>query len=344
MGVAITELLSGKEIDIKELKGKKIAIDAFNIIYQFLTTLRGSDGKPLKNSKGEVTAHLKGLLSRNLQFLKEGIFPIYVFDGEAPDLKKRERERRKEIRESNRRLYEVAKERNDFEGMRKYSQRLIHIDEDIIKSSKKLLSFLGIPFVQSPSEGEAQAAHLVKKGDADFVITQDADAILVGAPFVIRNLSVVRRKKKRNKFSTEKIVPKVYSLADTLNQLGIDINQLRVLAMCVGTDYNVGGIKGLGPKKALKIVKEYGTDFELLFQDYEWDKFFDVSWREVKQFLENIPVTDEYKLEWKEVKKKELIEWLVNDKEFTEETLKNSLKILEKIEEEQKQKGLTDFF
>lgn len=344
MGVAITDLLEGKEIEIKDLKGKRIAIDAYNIIYQFLTTLRGPDGKPLQNSKGEVTGHLKGLLSRNVQFLKDGLLPIFVFDGKSPDLKKAERERRKEIRDSHQRLYEVAKERNDFDGMRKYSQRLVRISPQVVESSKKLLDLLGIPHVQAPSEGEVQAAHIVKKGDADFVVSQDADVLIAGSPNVIRNLTIAGRKKTRGKYATEKVVPKLFSLSDTLNKLGIDMNQLIVLAMCVGTDYNVGGIKGLGPKKALKAVKEYGSDFDLLFKDFEWDKYFEVGWREIKDFIEHTPVTDDYKLEWNDVKKEELIKWLVEENEFSEEGLKQSLKVLDKLEDEQKQKGISDFF
>jgi flap endonuclease-1 len=339
MGVAITELLEGKTLEIKEITGKRIAIDAFNTIYQFLTVLRGPDGEPLKNSKGQITSHLKGLLSRNIQFLKEGLKPIYIFDGESPELKREEKERRNVIYQQNKERYDLAKERNDFEGIYKYSQRLQRITPEIIESSKKLLDLLGIPWVQAKSEGEAQAAYLVLKNDADFVVSQDADALLFGSPYLIRNING-GKKKKKGKLGYDKILPRIYSLSETLNQLGLDKEQLIILAILVGTDYNVGGIKGLGPKKALKLVKENGKNFDEIFNIVKCD--FD--WRAIKDIFENIPYNTEYEIEWKDIQKEKLISWLKNEYEFSEESLTKTLQDLDKVTDVQKQKGLTDFF
>lgn len=87
MGVNIKDLLLMHEISIDELKGKVLAVDSFNMLYQFLTTIRTPDGKPLMDSKGNVTSHLIGLFSRTTQFMAKGIKPIFVFDGEKPVLK-----------------------------------------------------------------------------------------------------------------------------------------------------------------------------------------------------------------------------------------------------------------
>ena len=344
MGVAITELMVGEEIDFKFLKDKVIAIDAFNIIYQFLTTLRGPDGSPLQNSKGQITSHIQGLLSRNLQFLKSGIKPIYIFDGEAPELKKKERERRNALKEEAKKLYEIAKERNDLETMRKYSSRIISINKEIIESSKQLLDLMGIPYVDAPSEGEAQAAKLVKNNLADYVVSQDADAFIFGSPNLIRNLSVAGKKKKKGKLGIVTIQPVLYDLNKTLKKLELNYEQLVVLAILVGTDFNIGGIKGLGPKKALKKVKEYGNDFNKLFKEIKWDEFFDYSWEDVFNIFTKTNTNEDLELIWNEIDEEKLNKFLIQDYGFSEERLNKSLNIIKEIKQSKQQKGLGDFF
>lgn len=329
MGVAITELLEGEAITFKELKGKVLAIDAYNMLYQFLTVLRGPDGGPLMNSKGQITSHLQGLLSRNIQFLKQGIKPIYVFDGEASPLKKEERERRKKLKVAAEKEYSIAKERNDFEGMRKYASRMAVVSDDIIESSKKLLLFLGIPYVQAVSDGEAQAAYMVEKGDADYVVSEDTDALLFGAPRVLRHLN-----------SSGKDL-KVYTLTTVLNTLGIDRNQLIALGILVGTDYNVGGIKGIGPKKGITLVKNHGSNFSELFSSVEWTHT--ATWKEVFDIFTAAPKTDEYALSWNPVSRSEAIAWLAGEFDFSENRLHAMFDKLKTLLEDQKQRGLSDF-
>lgn len=344
MGVAITKILEGKEIQLKDLKDKVIAIDAFNALYQFLTTLRGPDGTPLQNSKGQITSHILGLLSRNLQYLKEGIKPIYVFDGKAPKLKEKERERRRELKEEAKRQYEIAKSRNDLEEMRKYSSRIISVDKEIIESSKKLLDFLGIPYIDAPSEGEVQAGELVKQGIADYVVSQDADALIFGSPNVIRNLSISGKKKTQGKLGSQNISPLLFNLEENLKSLAITQKQLIALAILVGTDFNIGGVKGLGPKKAIKKVREFGDDLEELFKDVEWDNYFDFSWKEIFDLFENIETTKDIRVNWNDINKDKLKDWLISEYEFSEDRVNKTLESVEEIESAKKQKGLGDFF
>lgn len=89
MGVKINELVTDvkKTITFENLFNKKIAIDAFNTIYQFLAIIRQRDGTPLKDYNGNVTSHLSGLFYRTINFLESNIKPIYVYDGEPPQLK-----------------------------------------------------------------------------------------------------------------------------------------------------------------------------------------------------------------------------------------------------------------
>ena len=293
MGVAITELLQPREIEFDELKNKVIAVDAFNILYQFLTTIRQADGTPLKNSKGQVTSHLTGLFTRTSNLMSRGIKLVFVFDGKPPEMKKEERLKRDLLKKEAQKKYDVAKQNQDVDEMKKYSQRTTKLTPEMADEAKKLLQLMGLPVIQAPSEGEAQAAYMVKKEDIYALVSQDIDALLFGSPLLIRNLTITARRKVAGKLSYAQAKPEIVSLSETLNTLGLEHDQLIALGMLVGTDYNVGGIKGLGPKKALKIVKEHGKDLDSLFKEVKWEDYFSFSWQSVFQFFKEVPVTDE---------------------------------------------------
>jgi len=195
MGVQISEIVPRREIEIRELKGKVVAIDAFNSLYQFLTTIRQADGTPLMDKAGNMTSHLSGLFYRNINLLQEGIKPVYVFDGTPPELKQIEIEKRKEAKRIAEQKYESAKSSEDIAGMKKYSGRFVKITDEIIEESKKLLNAMGIPVIQSPGEGEAEAATLAKTKKVWAAASQDYDALLYGTPFLIRNLTLARRRR-----------------------------------------------------------------------------------------------------------------------------------------------------
>src|SRR3989339_157274 len=117
MGVAITELLVKKEIEIDDLKGKVIIVDAPLFLYQFLTTIRSRDGSLLMDSKGNVTSHLTGLFTRTANLMQKGLKLVYVFDGKVPDLKKEERAKRKELKLEAAKKFEEAKKKEDLDEM-----------------------------------------------------------------------------------------------------------------------------------------------------------------------------------------------------------------------------------
>ena len=127
MGVQISDIVPRKEIELSELKGKVVAIDAMNTLYQFLTTIRQQDGTPLMDKSGEITSHLSGLFYRNLSLIAEGIKPIYVFDGRPSELKTEEIERRKKLKEEAKEKYEEAKASENVADMKKYSQQFVKI-------------------------------------------------------------------------------------------------------------------------------------------------------------------------------------------------------------------------
>ncbi len=344
MGTKIFQLIESKEINLKDLAGKKIAIDAHMYLYQFLTTIRQRDGTLLKDSKGQVTSHLVGLFSRTAKMLEHNIKPCFVFDGKPPELKTKERQRRKEIKIQAAKKYDKAMKDEDIDAMKKYASMTTRLTTEMIQEAKELIKALGLPVIQAPSEGEAQAAYMVKKGDVYALSTNDADALLFGVPKLIKNLSVSGKRKKPGQLAYKTVKPELIEISKILNLLGIDQDQLIVIAILVGTDYNYGGIKGIGPKKALKLIKEHGKDFDKVFEQAKWNEFFDIGWKIIFDLIKNMPTTDDYTLEWKEVDLEAIKHILHSKHDFTEERINNTLKKLKTKEKDKKQQGLNKFF
>jgi len=341
MGLNIRDLLILKEIGFDELKGKTLIVDSFNVLYQFLTTIRQRDGTPLKDSQGNITSHLTGLFNRTANLIQKGIKLGFVFDGKPPELKKKERERRISIKEEAYKKYTEAVKKGDVEEMRKYAARTSKLTSETIEESKDLLKAFGLPIIQAPCEGEAQVAYIVNEKKAFAGVSEDYDSLLYGIPRLIKNLTISGRRKFGATYVTVK--PQIINLTENLNNLGIDNDQLIVLAMIVGTDYNPKGIKGIGPKGALKLVKEFGDDFDRLFEKIEWQKHFDFDWKEVYYLIKKMNVNKDYELKWKKINKERIYELLVEKHDFSAERVKNTLEKLGKTEGEKKQKGLGEW-
>lgn len=318
MGVKLSDLIHKKEIGFDDLKGKKIAVDFSNCIYQFLSSIRQRDGTLLMDSKGRVTSHLVGLFSRSINLMNKGVKLCYVFDGKAPSLKfqvKEEREHRKRVAEKKLR---EAKEKSDVEGMYKYSMQTVRLTKDIIDESKEFIKALGLPVIQAPSEADAQIAFMNEKKDVWACATSDVDPLLYGAPRLITNLTLSQRRKVRGAYI--KINPEMVELKDILNELGIDQDQLIALSILVGTDYNSGGVKGVGAKTALKLIKGE-RDFDKLFKSVDAD--FD--WKRIYAIFKSMSVMKNYQLKWKDVDVKKVKEILVDRHDFSEERVDKSL-------------------
>ncbi len=338
MGTNLKDLLVMKEIGIEELKKKRMAVDSFNMLYQFLSTIRQRDGTLLKDSKGRVTSHLVGLFSRTARLMQNGLKMAFVFDGEPPKLKEQERERRTTLKEEAMRQYKEAEKRKDVGEMKKYAARTSKLTGEMIEESKELIDALGLPVIQAPSEGEAQVAYIVNNGDAYAGVSEDYDSLLYGIPRLVKNLTISG--KRRFKATWVSVKPQMINLSDNLNNLGIEQEQLIVLAMLVGTDYNPGGVKGIGPKSALKLVKEYRKDYDALFKKTGWDKHFELDWNEIYKLFKNMPVEKRYNLEWKGINKERLLKLLVDEHEFSAERVENTVEQLMKLEGDKVQKGL----
>ena len=332
MGLNIADIVPRTAIAFSELKGKTIVIDAFNVIYQFLSSIRQQDGTPLMDSRKRVTSHLSGLFYRNINLIQEGLKIVYVFDGKPPELKDRTHEIRKEAKDSAREKYEQAKAEEDVEAMGKYAKSLTKLDNEMIEESKELLRALGICVLQAPSEGEAQASYLVRKNNLDAVGSQDYDSLLFGAPRLIQNLTLARKRKTFSGYVF--ISPEVIELDKVLNSLQINLDQLICLGILVGTDYNPGGVKGIGQKKALEHVKKYRNPVDIFRKfpalDFDWQEIFQLFHKpDVKDFEIEFPKLDEEKV------RKILLEY-----EFSLDRINSGLDKLKLVKEKQKQKTL----
>ena len=176
-----------------------------------------------------------------------------------PEIKDLELLRRMKLKEEALRKYEKALKEGDYEAARKYAQRACRLTSDMVKDAQQLLDLLGIPWVQAPSEGEAQAAYMAMKGDVWAAASQDYDSLLYGAPRLARNVTISGRRKLPRKPVYVEVKPEIVELEKVLNELGITREQLVDIGILVGTDYNPQGVKGIGPKTALKLIKEHGS-------------------------------------------------------------------------------------
>lgn len=345
MGLNIREIVPRREISFSDLKNKTICVDAFNTLYQFLSTIRQMDGTPLMDSKKRITSHLSGIFYRNIALIEQGIKLVYVFDGIPPESKIKTRENREAARYIAKAKYEEARQSEDILAMRRYSSQLTRLNEDMIEESKELLKAMGIAVVQAPSEGEAEAAYLCRiKENVYASASQDYDSLLFGAPKLIQNLTLARKRKTFSGFVEVK--PEIIELDRLLNSLGINLDQLICLGILAGTDYNPKGIPGIGQKKALQIVKKFKQPV-LIFKSVEEqilglpeENRFD--WKEIFALFHK-PQVKNVEFEFQDVNEGKIKEILIEEHEFSEERVEKQLKRLRDITEKNKQKGLSDW-
>lgn len=331
-------------LSLDELRGKVLAIDGYNALYQFLAIIRQPDGTPLKDSKGRVTSHLSGIFYRTANLLEAGVKPVYVFDGKPPELKTREIEKRIELKEKAVVEYKAALERGDMVGARKAAQATSKLTKDMVGQAKDVLVALGVPWIQAPSEGEAQATYMTKKGDAWATVSQDYDSLLFGAPRLIRNLTISGRRKLPGKPVYIDVEPEIVKLEDALKELKITRDQLIDIGILLGTDFNPDGFKGIGPKKALKVIEEFGSLKAALEQKkLEADPTLDVE--AIRDIFLNPETTDEYHMEWGSVNGNAVKEILCGSFNFSPERIEAALeRIEESTKELKKQSSLEKWF
>lgn len=342
LGVNLRDLLPKKSVDLRNLSGRSIAIDAANALHQFLAVIRQPDGTPLKDSIGRITSHLSGLLYRTSKLVEMEIKPVYVFDGIPPSLKEVEIKRRTKIKAEAVIKYKRALKEGKLKEARTYAQATSRLEHYMIEDAIRLLSHLGIPWVQAPSEGEAQAAYLTRRGDTAFCASQDYDSLLFGAPRLVRNVTISGRRKLPRKSVYINVIPEMVDLNKVLTELDITHEQLIDVGILVGTDFNPNGVKGIGPKTAVKLIKEHGNLERLLPNLKETD--FPVEPRKIREIFLHPKVTDNYRLKWKDPDVEGVINFLCTERAFSEERVRRALEKINKTKKKTKGKVTLETF
>lgn len=272
MGIDLGDIVVRRPAAMTDYAGKRIAFDAWNVLYQFLSSIRAPDGTPLKDKEGRITSHLAGTIYRTASLVEAGIKPVFVFDGEPHPLKmetlagraarKVEAEAARAAAEAQR---ETARAAGDEAGaeeaeerMRTKAQQTSRLTLPMVEQATTLLKALGVPVLQAPGEGEAQASWMCQQGLVHAASSQDYDAILFGTPRLVRNLSVVGKRKLPGKQVWVDVQPEEIGLQESLAGSGLTREQLIDIALLVGTDFHPG-IDGIGPKKALALVRKEGS-------------------------------------------------------------------------------------
>lgn len=336
-------------IELKQISNTVIAVDAFNTIYQFLTIIRQPDGSPLVDSRNRVTSHLSGILYRTINLLEYNITPVYVFDGIPPVLKRRTLEARANRRREAQAEWEKAKAAGQIEEARMHAVASTKINEEVVNSAKELLEYMGIPYIQAPSEGEAQAARMVREGLVYASASQDYDSFLFGADIVLRNLTISGRRKLPKKNIYIEVKPERTALKDLLTHFGINREQLILLGILMGTDFNTG-IEKVGPKTALKIVKEYKTlEKVVAYAKSKYNAEFDSDPKEVEALFNDpdtkeIPRRDfEARISNAKPDKDRIIKFMCAEHDFSQERVEKVAERLLELRGVKGQKGINSW-
>jgi len=337
MGIKLGDIIPKREIALDSLKNKRIAIDASQTLYQFLSSIRQPDGTPLKDSNNHITSHLMGISTRIPHLMEKGLKLCFVFDGKPPVLKIHEQEQRESRKKLAEKRLKQAKKEEDQELMLRYAKQTTRLTNEMAQEAKELIQAYGIPVIQAPSEAEAQCSFMCEKGDVDYVGSSDYDSFVYNAPRIVRNLTLSPRRRLPSGVYIN-VHPELIELKEFLKSLDISQDQFIALSILVGTDYNPGGVKGIGPKTAIKLVKQYQS-FDILFKEVKAE--FD--WKQIYAVFKSMPIMKNYQLKWNPPAKEKIIKILVDKHKFNQERVEKNLERLFITNKKHEQSSLDRF-
>lgn len=337
MGVNLRDIVPRKEITFESLAGKKIAIDFSNSAYQFLSSIRQPDGTPLMDKQGRITSHLMGIWTRFTNLMQKEIQLAIVLDGKPPLLKVKEQEERAFRKEVATEKLQLARQEEDIKSMAKYAKQTSRLTKEMTMEAQELMRAMGFPVIQAPGEADAQTAFMCEQDDVYAAATSDMDSLLYGCPRTVTNLTLSQRRKLPNG-NYVKITPELIELQTVLETLHITQDQLLVIGILVGTDYHPG-VHRVGPKTALKLVKQHKS-FDELFQEVDPD----FNWKQIYEVFKSMPIMKNYQLNWKPIDEEKIKELLVERHDFSQERVAATLEKLRSMHKQKEQKGLSDFF
>jgi flap endonuclease-1 len=337
MGVNLTPIILKHVSSLESLKGKSFAVDANNYLYQFLALIRMPDGTPLKDSQGNTTSHLTGLIFRTTRLMHEyKMRLIFVFDGKPPELKTKEIQKRRQIRDKATEEWKKALETGAYATA--FSKAIVtsRLTQPMIDDSKHLLSLFGIPFIQAPSEAEAQAAHIATKGDVWAASSKDYDSLLFGTPRLLRFLTITGKEYLPSKGTSRPLKPELIILKEFLEKHNITRKQLVDLAILIGTDFNQG-IKGIGPKTALELIK---THAELENMPDKIKTKLPTNYQRVRKVFLEPDVHENYNINYGELKEEEIYHFLCDERGFSRKRIQTAVERMKRFYSWTKQSDL----
>ena len=339
MGVNLEPILVKHKTALKDFSGNTVSVDAYNMLYQFLSGIRQPDGTPLMDANGNVTSHLSGIFYRTIALMEEGIKPVYVFDGKPSPMKLKTLEERKLLRERNEEELERAIAMQDVEKIARLKRTINRITIEMIEESKHLLEYMGLPYVQAPSEGEAQASVMNGDGIVQAVISQDYDCLLFGARRVLRNFTIYGRRRISSRNIYISVDPEYIDLQENLEILSINRDQLIDIGILVGTDFN-DGVRKVGPKTALNLIKKHGN-----IESVIKEKNFEIPELEKVREIFTKPQADhDVKIKFGSPDREKIIDFLCGKHSFSSTRVEPYIEKLTKSLEKGNQFNLDSFF
>jgi len=323
LGVDLADIVPAQSIMLDDLSHRVLAVDAYNALYQFLAIIRQPDGTPLKDRRGRVTSHLSGLLYRTTNLIEKGIKLAFVFDGRPPEMKEMEIHRRRQVKQEAIVHYEQALKEGKIQEARTYAQATSSLKDTMVADAKRLLDALGIAWIQAPSEGEAQAAFMAARGDVWAVASQDHDSLLFGAPRMVKNLAITGRRKLPRRDAYVEIQPEIIELSKALQGLSLTREQLVDVGILIGTDFNPDGVKGIGPKTAVKLIREHGGLEELVQR--KPDISLSSDFHRIRKIFLDPSVTPDYSLKWSKPDEEKIVAFLCGERDFSEERVRKAI-------------------
>jgi flap endonuclease-1 len=342
MGVDLADIIVEDTTTLDDLSGRTVAVDAYNTLYQFLAIIRQPDGTPLKDRTGRVTSHLSGLLYRTSNLVEKGIRLAFVFDGAPPELKEMEIRRRRVVKEEATVRYERAIKEGRIQEARTYAQATSQLKDLMVEDSKNLLNLLGIPWVQAPSEGEAQAAQMAARGDVWGAASQDHDSLLFGAPRMVKNLAITGRRKLPRRDAYVEVEPKIVELLKVLKGLSLTREQLIDVGILIGTDFNPDGVRGIGPKTAVKLIQESGTLENVLAA--KPDMKISANIEGIRRIFLEPNVSKDYALKWSKPETERVVSFLCGERDFSEDRVRKALDKMTAADASTKKSTLESYF
>jgi flap endonuclease-1 len=350
-----------KEIKLKNLTDRKIAIDASIQLYQYFVMIRttgNSNGlnSMLMSNDGRVTSHIQGFFNRTIKLLEMGIRPIYIFDGKPPELKIHELQKRKKTKDKAKgeietlktklettnesELLDVDIEKEITDEINKLEKRNIKVTKEHNDEVKRLLNLMGVPVIEASGEAEASCAALARAGLVYGSATEDLDVLTFQTPIMLKKLT----------FSGNKPIEEII-LNKVLKQLELTIDQFIDLCILCGCDYATS-VKGIGPKTAYKLIKKH-KNLESVFEHikkntkYEVPEELEFGLDEIRDLFHNPDIIDveTVKINFKPPDVEGLKHYLITELNFNQERVdKGIVKLIKYSGNKPIQKSITSFF